>query len=125
MKKVLWLSAVLVIITFYNSCTKDKTQKPIVSSCIGVDTAANTYNLRIQGILQGNCAYFGCHDGAFKAGGFELDNYSDAKAAFQTKPVICAIKWGGGCIQMPQGFPKLADSLITYMQCWSESGYPQ
>lgn len=125
MKKLLLPLAVLVSITFYNSCTKDKAQPPVSTNCIGVDSAANTYNLKIKPILDGNCGYGGCHNTITAASNVILDNYADSKAAFLNKRALCTIKQEGSCLPMPQGSDKLADSLITYIQCWSERGYPQ
>lgn len=125
MKKTLWLSAVLVTFTFYYSCTKDKTQKPVATTCSGVDSASNTYNLRIKGIMDNNCAMGGCHDAASANSLVILDTYAATKNSFQTKTCLCAMKQDGSCLPMPQGADKLADSLITYIQCWTENGYPQ
>ena len=125
MKKLLLLFAVLVCITFYNSCTKDKAQQPVSVVCSGVDSAANTYNLKIKPILDGNCGYGGCHNTITASSNVILDNYADSKTAFLSKRALCTIKQEGGCLPMPQGYDKLADSLITYIQCWSERGYPQ
>ena len=125
MKKIVWLASVLVIITGYYSCTKDKAQQPLSVICTGVDSATNTYNLQIKPILDGNCGYSGCHSTATASSNVILDNYADSKAAFQNKDALCTITQTGGCLPMPQGSAKLADSLITYVQCWSERGYPQ
>lgn len=125
MKKLLLPFAFLVCVTFYYSCTKDKAQQPLSVVCTGVDSATNTYNLQVKTILDGNCGYSGCHSTATASSNVILDNYADSKSAFQNKDALCTITQTGGCLPMPQGYDKLADSLITYIQCWSERGYPQ
>jgi|ERR1043165_8611645 hypothetical protein len=127
MKKFLWLTVVLFVICFYYSCTKDKTQAPADTTCIAVDSTTNTYNQRIKLILDANCAYVGCHDAQFHSGGVILATYNDAKTAFENMDALCSIKQEGAsqCEPMPQGSPKLADSLITYIQCWAGNNYPQ
>lgn len=125
MKKFLLFFLCFIAITFYYSCTKDKAKPPLSSSCTGVDAATNTYNIRIKAILDANCGYGGCHDAGTASSNVILDSYTASKAAFQNRNGLCTIKQTGGCLPMPQGQPKLADSLITYIQCWSESGYAQ
>ena len=125
MKKFVLLCAVLVMVGFYNSCTKDKTSLPLSMVCTGVDSATNTYNLQVKAILDANCGTGGCHDAATASSQIILDSYPATKSAFENKKCLCAIKQSGGCLPMPQGSNKLADSLITYIQCWSERGYPQ
>lgn len=125
MKKFVWLSAIFGCICLYSACTKDKTQQPVPTTCNGIDSATNTYNLRIKSILDANCAAVACHDAIFGNSGVILDNYANSKNAFETKNTLCAIKQESGCNPMPQGAPKLADSLITYIQCWTQNGYPE
>ncbi|HLP20124.1 MAG TPA: hypothetical protein VK174_07485 [Chitinophagales bacterium] len=125
MRKFAWVSVVLGCMFFAYSCTKDKTPPPANTTCTSVDSVANTYNLRIKAILDVNCATVACHDAVFYNSGVILDNYTNSKAAFESKPSLCAIKQEGGCLPMPQGADKLADSLITYIQCWAENGYPE
>ncbi len=117
--------SVLVIITaaaFIQSCAADKSPQP---SCSSVNAATNTYALSVKPILDNNCASGGCHDAASVSSGVNLEGYQSAKNAFETKPVLCTVKQIGGCVPMPIGAPKLADSLITKLQCWADNGYPQ
>lgn len=107
------------------SCAKDKAQKPADIDCTTIDQSVNTYNLKIKTILDDNCASVGCHDAIFASGGANLSTYDGSKAAFQAGNVLCTVKQEQGCLPMPQGGSKLADSLITYLQCWSEKNYPQ
>lgn len=118
------LALVAVLSLGIDSCTKDKTPPPASVDCATVDAAANTYNLRIATYLNNNCAFSGCHSTGSAVSGVVLDNYTSAKEAFQSKDALCTIKHSSGCAPMPPG-GKLADSLITYIQCWAENGYQQ
>lgn len=124
MKNITGILVVLFCITGYYSCTKDKAAKPALVGCAAVDSL-NTYNLRIKGILDANCATAGCHDAIYASSGVDLSTYATSKTAFETKSALCTIKQDGNCLPMPQGSSKLADSLITYIQCWSENGYQE
>ncbi len=75
--------------------------------------------------MDGNCATIGCHDAIFASGGVTLTDYSNTKIAFESKSALCTIKQSGNCLPMPQGGAKLADSLITYIQCWADNGYAE
>lgn len=124
MKNFAWILVAFVVTTGYYSCTKDKAAQPVSANCVGIDSN-NTYNLRIKTIIDGNCAYVGCHDGTYASGGVVMQDYTGTKSAFTNKNALCTIKQDGNCLAMPQGSDKLADSLITYIQCWSENGYAQ
>lgn len=110
------------------SCTKDHASKSVSIDCTAVTSADNTYNNRIGAILNNSCGTGpGCHDidNYQGNGNIRFDTYQTAKESFQNKPTLCTIKQESGCLPMPQGAPKLADSLITYLQCWAENGYAQ
>lgn len=110
------------------SCTKDQTGKPVSVDCASVTAADNTYNLRISALLNNSCGTTpGCHDvdNYQSNGNVRFDTYETSKEGFQNKSALCTIKQTSGCVAMPQGAPKLADSLITYIQCWAENGYAQ
>jgi hypothetical protein len=130
MRKFLLFIPVLVAVTFYNSCTKDKAQRPVPLLCDSVNAATNTYNLRIKTIVDTYCGdQPACHAAlnyVFLGGGIPIHDYATAKDVFQNGRGLCSIKHEQGCKLMPDSpYPKLADSLITYIQCWAESGYPQ
>jgi len=124
MQKWFLVLTVVLMMGFY-SCTKDKTTIPQATSCSGVNSATNTYNLKVKAILDYYCGYAGCHDAGTATSNVILDSYASSKTSFQNTTCMCAIKQQGGCIPMPQGSGKLADSLITYIECWANNGYPQ
>ncbi|MCW5906577.1 MAG: hypothetical protein KIS94_01875 [Chitinophagales bacterium] len=124
-RKFIVPSLMLVLATVVHSCAKDKAQPPADIDCTTIDQSANTYNLKVKAILDNSCAAIACHDPIFGYNGINLATYDGAKNAFQTKDVLCTVKHRQGCTPMPQGAPKLADSLIAYLHCWAENNYPQ
>ncbi|MBK7148157.1 MAG: hypothetical protein IPH78_04855 [Bacteroidetes bacterium] len=115
----------LLTVLGIESCSQDKAALPTTIDCTGVDAATNTYNLAIKPVLDFHCAYSGCHDAASNSSNVNLEGYAAAKNSFETKDALCTVKHESGCSPMPQAAPKLADSLITRIQCWAENGYPQ
>ena len=127
MRKYILPFIVMVLFLFCYSCTKDRTTVPVPAACTTVNAKTNTYTLNIQNILANNCAYSGCHDGSVPLSSVDnvyLASYSGTVSAFKTQNALCSIEQDG-CTPMPNGYPKLADSLITYFVCWSENGYTQ
>lgn len=118
-------AAAVCFILLVSSCAKDKAAKPSDVDCTTITQTDSTYNLKIKTILDDNCSSAGCHDDIFASAGVNLATYDGSKAAFQGGNVLCTVKQEQGCLPMPQGGAKLADSLITYLQCWSENNYPQ
>lgn len=123
-----YLLIVTIVLLGIYSCTKDQTGKPVSVDCAAVDASANTYNLRVGTILNNSCGTAtGCHDvdNYQSNGNVRFDTYETSKDGFLNKSALCTIKQTSGCVAMPQGAPKLADSLITNIQCWAENGYAQ
>jgi hypothetical protein len=127
MKTNLLAATVMACLILCYACSKDKAQKAQAIACTNINVDSNTYNLKVKGILDGNCGTLGCHDAIFYTGSknVALYDYSTSVNSFQTKNVFCSINWQSGCTAMPQGKPKLADSLIAYLQCWADNGYKQ
>ena len=130
MKGALLFFMMLIASCLFNSCTKDKALPPVSVTCLWLDTSSNTYNFRIGAIIETNCGSArGCHDAsnyAISGGNVPIYDYTTTKDAFQNRKGLCAIKHEIGCISMPYTpFPQLADSLIKYIQCWTENGCPE
>lgn len=107
------------------ACAANKTEVPTPVSCTTVNIDSNTYNLAVKPILDFYCAYEDCHDNITAESNVNLSAYTSAVAAFEQKDALCTIKWEGECLTMPEGGNKLADSLITVIQCWAENGYQE
>lgn len=111
------------IISLASACNKDNTPKSGSLNC-DQSGVSNTYDLRIKGIFNTHCATSGCHDAATASNAIILDNYASAKNAVSTKNVLCAMSYSTNCIPMPPS-AKLNDTIINYINCWKEAGFPQ
>ena len=125
MKNLLLSGIIFCAIATIYACAANKTEVPQPIVCTGVNVDSNTYTLAIKPILDANCATFACHSAAVMESNVNLSAYVPAVAAFQNKDALCTIKQEGECLPMPDNQPKLADSLITVIQCWAENGYKE
>lgn len=100
---------VLVVV----SCAKDKTIEPVYNGS-GGSTCQNTisYSNDIAPMMTQYCT--SCHKP--NATYPDLTTYSNVSA--HSSSILADIKSG----YMPQGMPKLADSLIQKFQCWINQG---
>ncbi len=109
--------AILMIGLF--SCSKDKTNEPIVVNPSCPDTIY--FQDEILGeIMNVSCNTSGCHDAGTGSAGYIIENYSQVAA--NASLFLSAIRHDDGVLQMPQGSPKLADSLIQKLDCWIQQG---
>lgn len=105
-----------------SACLKDKTVEPIAppaGPC--ADTIFFEADLMTE-IFNPSCNIVGCHDNASASAGYVLDNH--AQIAAGSTNILKALKHEAGVSPMPQGSPKLADSLIQKFECWIEQGKP-
>jgi nitrate/TMAO reductase-like tetraheme cytochrome c subunit len=106
---------VALIILIVVSCAKDKTIEPVYSGGITLtndcpDTIS--YANDIAPMMTQYCT--SCH----KPNATYPDLTSYANVSAHSSSVLADIKSG----YMPQGMPKLADSLIQKFQCWINQG---
>lgn len=116
---VLFFLVIIVALSATQSCSKDKTQNPNTLICDSTKTF--TYTADVKPIFDVNCATFACHDNLIKSDGINLSDYTNSKQFTETREVICAMKHA--CKPMPQGAPKLSDSLINVIECWAAKGF--
>lgn len=127
MKYYLVGSMILVSVSLYmltTSCNKDKISNTTELTCDVIDPTINKYSTTIKPIFDNNCATSGCHDVATASATIILDNYNSVKDATTNKNVLCALKYETTCSPMPPA-GKINDTLITYINCWKEAGFPQ
>ena len=118
---------ILVSVSLYiltTSCNKDKISNTTELTCDVIDPTINKYSTTIKPIFDNNCATSGCHDVATASATIILDNYNSVKDATTNKNVLCALKYETTCSPMPPA-GKINDTLITYINCWKEAGFPQ
>jgi hypothetical protein len=106
------------------SCNKDsKYDAAYYSDKATCTTDTISYNGTVKAILNGSCAYSGCHSTKSKAEGVILDTYSSAKSEFSSGEALCTIYQD--CTPMPQGAGKLSDDVIQKLTCWAKNGYKE
>ena len=116
LKFIAFTLLILGYMTFPISCKKDKVPEPFLSANCP-DTVF--YQTKIKTIIDVNCSTSGCHD-ASSAGGLNLQTHAQVSA--RASDILKAIRHEGGISNMPQGAPKLADSLANHFSCWINQG---
>lgn len=100
------------------SCRRDKVDiEPIdPSDC----TETISYSQDIQPMLDINCSTSGCHNSNTGAAGYILETHAQVEEHAQI--ILSVIRHESGFSAMPQGSPKLNDSIIKQFKCWIDQG---
>lgn len=109
------INCCLMILFF--ACGKDKAVAPTkVGGAIITSDCPDTiyYSIQIVSILNDNCV--SCHSGSNTGFPPDLTNHSEVSS--NASAVLSSIQSG----YMPQGAPKLPDSIIKQFQCWINQG---
>jgi hypothetical protein len=119
MKKTAIAALLMVFVTGWYSCSKDKGQV-IKGKTVVCDSTKVTYMGDVKQIMDDNCSYGSCHDGATQSP--DLTTYAAVVSGVSGGTVICRMQASCGAV-MPKGGPKLADSLINKVIQWQTGGY--
>lgn len=115
-----FLTSIIVLMTIaITSCTK-QTDYAAEADCSAVEATTNTYTANIKAIIDGSCAYVGCHSAKEKAGGINLSDYASTRASFVDGTSLCSIYHD--CERMPKGGSKLPSDIINELACWVKNG---
>lgn len=110
------------------ACEKEKAKAPdsnepsIDEIC---DSINFTYTADIESIIQGSCAFVGCHGGGSQSGGVNLQGYTAVANEAKKAQFLGAIKHEEGYSRMPQGRAKLSENDIQAIECWIKQNTPQ
>lgn len=120
MKKLL-IIAIAGSFSYITSCHKDKAAPvPEPAAC---DSIQVSFANDIKPIFDNNCNTGGCHDAAGQADGKVLETHGQISALAEVS--YSAMNHEAGFTSMPLGNPtKLADSLLSKMNCWIQDGKP-
>lgn len=121
-KATIVLLLMQIPIVFFFACTKDQADSPAPVVQGLCDTLPATFAADVQPIFTSTCAVQFCHDNSTAASGYDFSAYAGISAAETNPTIMCAINHSAGCSPMPQGGPKMADSLIQKIECWIENG---
>jgi hypothetical protein len=120
MKLKLVTLCILSAVVFF-ACKKAAT--PTTYTCTGI--AAATYTNDIKPILDASCATSGCHSASKKAAGYDFSTYTGVKEHVGHNAFMGSMQHLSGYNSMPQGSPKLSDSILQKISCWITAGSPQ
>lgn len=116
MRKLVFGTLLMVFVTGWYSCSKDKGQ--IVQSKVVCDSTKVTYRGAIRQIMDDNCNSRGCHDGHSQSP--DLTNYTGVVGSGDK--VVCRVQGSSCGAQMPSGSP-LDDTTIAKIVQWKAGGY--
>ncbi len=118
-----FISALLFLLML-NSCRSDNFQDLLNINPNPCDTVlAVSYSNEVVPVLAFNC--YACHNlnsHQIVGGGIRLDEYNALKTYVENGKLLCSIQHGNGCLPMPQGGGKLAQSDIEKIQIWICNG---
>lgn len=99
------------------SCRKDKIEEiiPVEEEC----PEERSFSQDVLPILNNNCSTSGCHDAGSQSGGYVFETYEQVD---QHAVIMSSAMKHETSSPMPQGQPKLADSLIQTFDCWIKQG---
>ena len=106
----------LSILVMQTGCKKEKGPAPFISADCP-DTIF--YQSQIKPMMDQNCSTSGCHDASGQAGVVLLNH---TQVSDRSAKILKTIRYESGVAAMPQGAPKLADSLIQQFVCWINQG---
>ncbi|MEP7197524.1 MAG: hypothetical protein ABI851_13465 [Saprospiraceae bacterium] len=121
MLNILNRTILVLFIAFLAACGDDS------SSSVDCSGVVATYNTTVSNILNNSCAFSGCHESSTLAGNVDFSTYQTSSNYLKkaSNQFLCSINHNAGCIEMPQGFPKLDTDLIKNLTCWYNNGFPQ
>lgn len=111
-----YLLFALLFITIL-SCRKDKVEEvvPVEEEC----PEERSFSQEVLPILNNNCSTSGCHDAGSQSGGYVFETYEQVD---QHAVIMLSAMKHETSSPMPQGQPKLEDSLIQTFDCWIKQG---
>lgn len=86
-----------------------------------IDTAKVLYTQDVKILLDGSCAFSGCHNTGSAVG--SLATYTSAKKFAENGRILGSIKHESGYSKMPKNGTKLAAEKIARIEKWITDGY--
>ncbi len=118
--KAQWISLLLIMGVFYLiGCSKEEID---VFEC---DTGTPTYTNDIKAIMDGSCAFSGCHDASSSKRGYDLSDYTGTKEGSENDAFLGSIQHKNSYDNMPRNGSKLSDESIELISCWVQNGAPE
>jgi len=118
----------LISVSFILACGDDDTVDPC-------DSLSATYNGDVKAIIDGACAYSGCHSGGTDANANIPMGSNDFTTYAALQPGLDAGGFNARALQarnmppadfVPAGFPtELTEEQLELLICWRDAGYPE
>ena len=133
MKKFLVITSLLVCISGWYSCTRDRAPYVVGTIC---DSTQVSYSNNIARIVATNCTQLGgCHNPATGLGSSAGVTANDLTTLIAVKnedmdttgstSIVCWMKAGCGTDQMPKGLRPLSRAYIDTFLMWKANNYCQ
>ncbi len=125
MKKLLFACAALLLfglLSIQTSC-KNENEEDLFDKNSDCDTLAVQFSTTISEIFTAN-GCDGCHANGAVLGGVNLDNFTATKVYVDNGKLLCSVKHGSSCSNMPQGGGKIALCDIQKIEVWINDGAP-
>jgi len=108
----------IFVITLMNSCAYNTESD--LSGGADCDISAVAYSQHVLPLLENSC--LGCHNSSDPSGGVNLEGYDNLLTWVEDGTFFCSINHDGGCSEMPQNQPQLADCDILLIKTWIDEG---
>ncbi|MDX1653276.1 MAG: hypothetical protein R3277_12335 [Brumimicrobium sp.] len=112
-----------LILLFFIACSFSACRKDKVKSGVIIDSDCPeeiSFSGDILPIINNNCNTSGCHNAAAQSGGYVFETHAQISADATIMSDV--MHHEGGFLPMPQGQPKLDDSLLLKFDCWVKQG---
>jgi len=125
MKLILFILALIVTVSFFESCYYDKADLLYPDGKMPCDTSVVAkFSTDVLPVMNVSCNTSGCHNTISASSGVILDTYAGVKAQIANGRLMGSINQTGGFSAMPKGASKLNSCAITKIQQWINSGSP-
>jgi hypothetical protein len=125
MKPILITIAIIVSLSFFESCYYDKADLLYGNGKTPCDTSVVAkFSTEVLPVMSVSCNTGGCHNTIDAASGVILDTYAGVKAQVANGRLMGSINQTGSFSSMPKGAAKLNSCFIIKIQQWINSGTP-
>lgn len=121
--KIVLLALVASASILFSACSDDAepVEPDTNSNTNTLDTAKVSYAIDIKPLLDGSCAFSGCHNTGSAVG--SLATYASAKKFAENGRILGSIKHQSGYSKMPKNRTKLAADNIARIEKWITNAY--
>ena len=125
MKPILFILALLVTVTFSESCYYDKADVLYPDGKTPCDTSVVAkFSSDVLPVMNVSCNTSGCHNTTSASSGVILDTYAGVKAQIANGRLMGSINQTGSFSAMPKGAAKLNSCFLIKIHQWINSGSP-